>query len=203
MPYSTVVFFNYCPRTWPARPMLPPASDFLADVKVMPEEWHQATLTVNPRPKVLLPAVDLHVCPSRVFLLPRSLTAPVQVFTPASHAFVLGESIPVHVQLTGLVHALREFLPDPKAPGSRAPSCIEVTLVRQMCLHVRGGVQPTRVIAGRAVLRTTPPSAMNTSWDGTNATLDWAGELCSNPDVVVGSFDVGVLQVQVRCRVNH
>jgi hypothetical protein len=72
-----------------------------------------------------------------------------------------------------------------------------------MCLHVRGGVQPTRVIAGRAVLRTTPPNAMNTSWDGTNATLDWAGELCSNPDVVVGSFDVGVLQVQVRCRVNH
>jgi hypothetical protein len=72
-----------------------------------------------------------------------------------------------------------------------------------MCLHVRGGVQPTRVIAGRAVFRTTTPSAMNTSWDGTNATLDWAGELRSNPDVVVGSFDVGVLQVQVRCRFNH
>jgi hypothetical protein len=44
---------------------------------------------------------------------------------------------------------------------------------------------------------------MNTSWDETNATLDWVGELRSNPDVVVGSFDAGVLQVQVRCRVSY
>ena len=110
---------------------------------------------------------------------------------------------PVHIQLIGLVHDLREFLPDPKALGSRASPCIEVTLVRQMRLYVPGDIQPTRVIARRAVLHATPPSAMNTSWDETNATLDWAGELCSNPDVVVGSPDAGVLQVQVRCRVSY
>ncbi|KAJ7897808.1 hypothetical protein B0H13DRAFT_2337699 [Mycena leptocephala] len=175
---TTVVHFTYCPRTCPASPMPPPASDFLADVKVMPEEWYQVTLTVNPRPKVLLPALDLHV------------------FTPASDAVALGEPIPVHIQLIGLVHALREFLPDPNAPGSRASSCIEVTLVRQMRLHVRGDVQPTRVITGRAVLHATPPSAVDMSWDGTNASLDWAGKLYSNPDIAVGSFDAAVLQVK-------
>jgi hypothetical protein len=201
MPYSTVVHFTYCPRTCPASPMPPPASDFLADVKVMPEEWYQVTLTVNPRPKVLLPALDLHVRPTCVFLLPRPLTTRAQVFTPASDAVALGEPIPVHIQLIGLVHALREFLPDPNAPGSRASSCIEVTLVRQMRLHVRGDVQPTRVITGRAVLHATPPSAVDMSWDGTNASLDWAGKLYSNPDIAVGSFDAAVLQVKVRSEI--
>jgi hypothetical protein len=48
------------------------------------------------------------------------------------------------------------------------------------------------------VLHATPPSAVELSWDGTNASLDWAGKLYSNPDIAVGSFDAAVLQVKVR-----
>lgn len=63
---SVVVSFMYRPRTRPARPIPPPESHFLADVKAMPEEWHQLTIAVSPRPKVQLPPVDLHV---RFFLI--------------------------------------------------------------------------------------------------------------------------------------
>ncbi|KAJ6571301.1 hypothetical protein B0H19DRAFT_936582 [Mycena capillaripes] len=170
---TTVVRFNYCPRTCPARPIAPPACGFLTDVKVMPEEWHQLTLTVNPHPKVLLPPVDLHV------------------FAPASDVFPLGEAIPVHVQLIGPVSALREFLPH--ATSARPRSCIEVTLVRQMRLHFGDHVEPTRATVGRAVLFPSPPSASSV-WDGVTASLDWVGELPCSVDAP--SFAAGVLQVQ-------
>ncbi|KAJ7664505.1 hypothetical protein DFH06DRAFT_1324054 [Mycena polygramma] len=171
---TATVHFNYCPRTCPARPIPPSASDFLADVKVMPEEWHQMTLAVNPRPKVRLSQVDLNV------------------FTPASDVFPLGEAIPVHVQLSGTVASLREFLPD--AAGKQR-SLIEVTLVRQMRLHLGERVEPTRITAARAVLLPSPPTAASV-WDGSTASLDWVGELRCSTDITVGSFEAGILQVQ-------
>ncbi|KAF8189530.1 hypothetical protein K438DRAFT_1722177 [Mycena galopus ATCC 62051] len=177
---TMIIPFNYCPRTCATRPLPPPGSNFLADIKVMPEEWHQLTLTVSPRPKVKLPPVDLHL------------------FTPALDVFALGEPIAVHVQLTGPVSALREFLPDPSVTGSRPRSCVEVTLVRQMRLHIHGSVEPTRATTGRAVLLPLPPSAFDSgSDDGRSTSLDWAGELRVDPEAAaVASFDAAVLQVQ-------
>ncbi|KAF8210058.1 hypothetical protein K438DRAFT_1753661 [Mycena galopus ATCC 62051] len=154
---SIVVPFNYCPRTCPTHPLTPPESDFPADIKVMPEEWHQLTLSVNPRPKL---------------------------FTPTSDAYALDEPIPVHVQLTGAVCALREILPDPAIVGATPRSLIEVTLVRQMRLHIHGSVEHTRVTASRAVLLPMPPSASSDSdSDDESASLEWAGELRVNADV--------------------
>ncbi|KAF7350048.1 DUF3844 domain-containing protein [Mycena venus] len=146
----------------------------------MPEEWHQLTLSVNPRPKVQLPPVDL------------------RLFTPASDAFALSEPIPVHVQLTGPVRALREFLPDRAIAGAAPRSLIEVTLVRQMRQHIHGSVEPTRVTSGCSILLPTPPSASaHLDSDEESASLDWSAELRVDPSVAaVGSFDAAVLQVQ-------
>ncbi|KAJ6503781.1 hypothetical protein C8R45DRAFT_894886 [Mycena sanguinolenta] len=175
---TVVIPFNYSPRMCPARPICLSGSDFLADVKVMPEEWHQLSLSVAPRPKVQLPAIDLHL------------------FTPASDVFALSEPIAVHVQLIGPVVALREFLPDPAVARATAHSRVEVALVRQMRLHINGSVEHTVVTTGRAVLHPTPPGVNATSDDG-NPSLDWAGELCVDPAAAaVGSFDAAVLQVQ-------
>ncbi|KAJ7889535.1 hypothetical protein B0H14DRAFT_3126987 [Mycena olivaceomarginata] len=181
---TVVVSFMYRPRTRPARPIPPPESHFLADVKAMPEEWHQLTVAVSPRPKVQLPPVDLHL------------------FTPALDVFAVGERIAVHVQLTGVVSSLREFLPDHDsvvAHATRTPrSLIEARLVRQTRLHIHGSVEVVRVTAGHAVLRPLPPSAhADSSDDGTQASLNWAGELRVDADVATaGSFDAAVLQVQ-------
>ncbi|KAJ6517381.1 hypothetical protein C8R47DRAFT_960429 [Mycena vitilis] len=171
---TTTVHFDYCPRTCPARPIPPSASNFLADVKAMPEEWHQMTLAVSPRPKVWLSPVDLNV------------------FTPASDVFPLEEAIPVHVQLSGTVASLREFLPD---AAGKSRSLIEVTLVRQMRLHLGERVEPTRITAARTVLLPSPPGAASV-WDGSAASLDWIGELRCSVDITVGSFEAGILQVQ-------
>ncbi|KAJ6533559.1 hypothetical protein B0H19DRAFT_1272206 [Mycena capillaripes] len=126
----------------------PRESDSLVKIKVKSEEWHRLTLSVNPRPNVELPAVDLHPC------------------------MRFGEPIPVHVQLTGAVRALRKFLSDPASAAPR--SLIEVTLP--------------------CVLLPTPPSTCADS-DHEGANLDRAGELRVNADVAaVRSFDTAVLQ---------
>ncbi|KAJ6467581.1 hypothetical protein C8R47DRAFT_1223696 [Mycena vitilis] len=163
---SIIVPFNYCPRTRPVRPILRSADNFLAELKVMPEEWHQMTLTVQPRPNVALPRVDLHL------------------FTPASNTLPLGEPIPVHIQLIGPVAALREFLPDARgalhslieAAGRIVPT--RITTVRAFLRTCPPGAASAREDGTASV------------------SIDWVGELRGSADISVGSFDAGMLQVQ-------
>ncbi|KAJ7046055.1 hypothetical protein C8F04DRAFT_339001 [Mycena alexandri] len=169
--------FTYSPRTRPGRPIAPLANDFLADLKIMPEEFHELTLAVRPRPKVLLQPVD------------------VQLFTPSADVFPLDEPIPIHIQLTGTTDSLREFLPG--ADGALPRSRVEVRLLRQMTMLVNGHKEPCQVAVGSASLMPMPPTVgAQEDWDGVTASLDWAGVLRCDAGLSVGSFDAGLLRVQ-------
>ncbi|KAJ7764364.1 hypothetical protein B0H16DRAFT_1526841 [Mycena metata] len=177
------ILFTYSPRTRPGRPIAPLVNDFLADLKIMPEEFHALTLTVHPRPKVLLQPVD------------------VQLFTPSADVFPLSEPIPIHIQLIGPLASLREFLP--RADGALpARSCVVVRLVRQNTMLVDGHKESCQATLGTASLVPMPPTlSAQDAWDrdGVTASLDWAGELrCDDAglSVEVGSFDAGLVAVQ-------
>ncbi|KAJ7777625.1 hypothetical protein DFH07DRAFT_951274 [Mycena maculata] len=67
---TTSVIFNYRPRTWPGRPIQYPVSDFLTDIKVMPEEWRQITAAGLPRPNSTLGAIYMHLFIPTIQFLP-------------------------------------------------------------------------------------------------------------------------------------
>ncbi|KAJ7495386.1 hypothetical protein FB451DRAFT_1478126 [Mycena latifolia] len=168
---TTSVRFNYAPRTRPGRPIQLPISDFLTDIKVMPEEWRQTTAVLAPRPTCTLPPVHL------------------QLFIPAVEIFALGDTIPFHVQLTGPVASLHAFLPTAARPGPG----IQVSLVRQLLAGHTSSVQFT---AARGTLAPAPPGASASTFDAHEASLDWTGELHCRNDIQVGTFDAGVLKAQ-------
>ncbi|KAJ7484772.1 hypothetical protein B0H11DRAFT_2413649 [Mycena galericulata] len=165
--------FNYCPRTRPARPIQPPVFDFLADVKLMPEEWRQTTATGHPRSNSALGAVDMHL------------------FIPAAEVFAFGDTIPVHVQVAGSVPSLREFLPDPAAAS--AQPTVNAMLMRQLSLVVDDSPEPYHLTLGTTALSSIPPGASATT---DAASLDWAGELRCKPGVDVGTFNAGIVNAQ-------
>ncbi|KAJ7488361.1 hypothetical protein FB451DRAFT_1529664, partial [Mycena latifolia] len=165
---TTSVRFTYAPRTRPGRPTQPPISDFLTDIKVMPEEWWQTTAVLAPKPK--------------------SALAPL--FIPAAKIFALGDTVPFHVQLTGPVESLHAFLPTDvqKGPG------IQVSLVRQLLAGHMGNI---RFTAAHGTLTSAPPGvSANYSSDAHEASLDWSGELHCRNEIQVGTFDAGVLKAQ-------
>ncbi|KAJ7463910.1 hypothetical protein B0H11DRAFT_1870773 [Mycena galericulata] len=170
--------FNYCPRTMPGRPIQPPVSDFLADVKFMPEEWRQTTATRHPHLNSALEAVDIHL------------------FIPAAEVFAFGDTIPLHVQMVGSVPSLREFLPDPAA-ASPQPT-VNAMLVRRLFLVVNDSPEPCRLTLGTTALSSTPPGASAAAEPGpaSTASLDWSGELRCTPGVDVGTFDAGIVKAQ-------
>ncbi|KAJ7108024.1 hypothetical protein C8R43DRAFT_963047 [Mycena crocata] len=173
---SIAVRFNYAPRTRPSRPIQPPTSDFLADIKTMPDEWRQVSARGSSRPKSSLGALDIHL------------------FIPAAEVFALSDTIPFSVQLTGPVDSVREFLPDPSAPSKTG---ISVTLMRKLTLDMYGCAEPCWVAAGHAsTLTSTPPGASSASEPAGHASLDWAGALQCKAGLEVASFDAGVLKVQ-------
>ncbi|KAJ7278456.1 hypothetical protein C8J57DRAFT_1307026 [Mycena rebaudengoi] len=181
--------FHYYPRSRPIRPILHPTLDFLEDVKIMPAEWRQVVGRIS-----LLHPVDVHV------------------FIPAVEIFGLDDKIPFHVQLTGPIEALREFLPEPDAPRTTHPvnntntsipnakPTLEVTLLRQLVV----GMAPRNITIGRAsTFASCPPSIAHAESgapqsDTQHASLDWDGELAIQcaPGTAVGSFDAGIVKVQ-------
>ncbi|KAJ7624643.1 hypothetical protein FB45DRAFT_923938 [Roridomyces roridus] len=172
---TTNVPFLHTPRTRPARSIPLSSSSFLADLKIMPEEWRQSSTVSQARPqKAALPAgsVDLHL------------------FTPAAEVFGLKDAIPMHVQLAGSLASLREFL---DSTGETAQ--VEVTLVRQLLIQIHGCSEPMRQTLGRAMLDPAPPSFFSTS-SKSGAALDWTGSLRCTPGLTVGSFDAGVVKAQ-------
>ncbi|KAJ7484774.1 hypothetical protein B0H11DRAFT_1161113 [Mycena galericulata] len=175
---SITIPFNYCPRTRPARPIQPLVSDFLADVKFMPEEWRQTTATGHPHSKSALGAVDIHL------------------FIPAAEVFAFGDTIPLHVQMVGSVPSLREFLPDPAA-ASPQPT-VNAMLVRRLFLVVNDLPEPCRLTLGTTTLSSIPPgaSAAAEPRPASTASLDWAGELRCKPGVDVGTFNAGIVKAQ-------
>ncbi|KAJ7619585.1 hypothetical protein FB45DRAFT_931157 [Roridomyces roridus] len=160
--------FNYCPRSSAPMP-IQSTSDFFSDLKTMPEEWRQVVSPVAPRPRASVRPLNLHL------------------FLPSAGTFGLTDSIPIHIQLTGPAESLQAFLPeDAKVP-------VSATLTRQVFVNLNGRSKSTqRLVIGHARLVPHPPQP-----NEFEASLDWGGVLtCSNPETLVGMFDVGCVRVQ-------
>ncbi|KAJ7657794.1 hypothetical protein DFH06DRAFT_1044974 [Mycena polygramma] len=163
--------FIYSPRTRPWRP-IQPSTDFLADVKRMPEEFRQVVSQVTPRPKSTVQPIDVHL------------------FLPMVEIFGLEDTIPFHVQLTGPVSSLREFVPKPE-DGEKAT--IIGSLVRQISVDLHGRQAVRTIVIGDAKMCSRPPGA---AADVHEASLDWDGEVRCKANARVGMFDAGYLRVQ-------
>ncbi|KAJ6629305.1 hypothetical protein B0H10DRAFT_2208720 [Mycena sp. CBHHK59/15] len=175
---TLTVPFNYCPRMRPWRPIQPSSSDFFSDVKLMPEEWRQVVAQMKPRPKSTAQPIDIHL------------------FLPVVEIFGLEDTIPFHIQLTGPVSSLREFLPESTSTGDTTlpdKTTIQGTLVRQVLVDLHERKSWRNVVIGHAKLSSCPPGA---SSDDREASLDWDGEVRCKDNVLVGMFDGGLVKVQ-------
>ncbi|KAJ7617108.1 hypothetical protein FB45DRAFT_933455 [Roridomyces roridus] len=178
---TTNVPFLHTPLTRPARPIPSSSSSFLADLKVMPDEWRQSSTVAHARPQKATSPSGL-----------ASESVDLDLFTPTAGVFALKDAIPIHVQLAGSLPSLREFI---DSTGGTAQ--VEVTLVRQLLIQIQGCLEPTRQTLGRVVLDPTPPSFSSSSPSSkSGAALDWTGSLRCMPGVTVGSFDAGVVKAQ-------
>ncbi|KAJ7191628.1 hypothetical protein GGX14DRAFT_600065 [Mycena pura] len=163
--------FTYSPRMRPRRP-IQPSSNFLFDVKMMPEEFRQVVWEITPSPESSAEALDLHL------------------FIPSVEVFGLEDTIPFHVQLSGPVASLRQFFAN---PGSAAP-VIAVKLVRLLSVSLKWRVSRSFVI-GTARLSASPPGFSSEADAGT-ASLDWDGGVRCQADTLVGMFDTGGVRVR-------
>ncbi|KAK7029894.1 hypothetical protein R3P38DRAFT_2524578 [Favolaschia claudopus] len=165
---SIRVPFIYKPRLRPYRPIVA-STDFLTDVKAMPEEFRQASSQLQPAPKSKAEPLDLHL------------------FLPAVEIFGLDDTIPFHVQLSGSVSSLRQFLPtDTKAT-------ITGSLVRQITVDINGRRTTRQVLIGDAKMIPRPPGATASADE---ISLDWDGEVQARADTMVGMFDAGCVRLQ-------
>ncbi|KAK6977038.1 hypothetical protein R3P38DRAFT_3126242 [Favolaschia claudopus] len=165
---SIRVPFMYKPRLRPYRPIVA-STDFLTDVKAMPEEFRQASSQLQPAPKSKAEPLDLHL------------------FLPAVEIFGLDDTIPFHVQLFGSLSSLRQFLPtDTKAT-------ITGSLVRQIIVDINGRRTTRQVLIGDAKMTPRPPGAAASADE---ISLDWDGEVRARADTMVGMFDAGCVRLQ-------
>ncbi|KAJ7488888.1 hypothetical protein FB451DRAFT_1223192 [Mycena latifolia] len=164
------VRFIYSPRMRPWRPIQSP-SDFLSDIKTMPEEWRQVVSKMQPRQN----------------------SAAQPLFLPSVEIFGLEDTIPFHVQLTGPLGSLREFLPEAGDAASPRNSTIVGSLVRQIIVELNGRRAVRNMVIGHAKLASRPPGAVT---DAREASLDWDGELRCKADTTVGMFDTGCFRIQ-------
>ncbi|KAJ7149312.1 hypothetical protein C8R43DRAFT_1007654 [Mycena crocata] len=164
--------FCYSPRIRPCRP-IQPSSDFYSDVKIMPEEWRQTISHMKPRPRLCAQPVDL------------------QLFLPITDTFGLEDIIPLHIQLTGPVASIRQFLP--QCTNLSRPGTIVATLLRQIVVEINGRQATRNIVIGTAKLCSCPPGA---AADDHEASLDWGGEVQITADAMVGMFDAGSVRIQ-------
>lgn len=88
---------------------------------------------------------------------------------------------------------------------SNAPPTVRVFLQRQVTIALKGNQSTRKFSIGEGTLRSLPPSASlpppmlrSQPWEHGLSTLDYEGEVCSNPDITVGQFGMSRLQVRVR-----
>ncbi|KAJ6611447.1 hypothetical protein B0H10DRAFT_368594 [Mycena sp. CBHHK59/15] len=186
------VVLDYNPRMSPPRGISLTQS-FLAEVKAMPEEWHQFLFNMKTRSS--------------------STLAPIQgqMFIPSVRVFGLSDTIPLHVQLSGPVSSLRELIPPPTQNHDAATTvnyfnslhlkpAVRVYMNRMVSFEYRGKLvwRVSRIGEGRA-LPLPPVMDYDCDFRDTNACgrcdshvedLDWRAEVKCNPDVTVGGFSV-------------
>ncbi|KAJ7601203.1 hypothetical protein C8J56DRAFT_912429 [Mycena floridula] len=190
---SITTRFNYQPNSRPHRPIIP-LNSILRSLKSAPEEWHDESGEMKVRPGAGLEPLFCH------FLLPSVLT------------YALSDTIPFHVQLTGQVSSLREFLPPTEEVLSCASSSrtknrhvsskgtVSVSLLRQITVEVRGEKAWRNVVMGEGNLWPLPPPMRGSqsvlSLHSSDEALDWQGEICCKENKIVGGFNAGAVSVK-------
>ncbi|KAJ7260136.1 hypothetical protein C8J57DRAFT_1338291 [Mycena rebaudengoi] len=161
--------FIYTVRTRPWRPVQTSLGDFFSDV---------VTQVLPRQPPSSVELIYMHL------------------FLPEVEIFGLQDPIPFHIQLTGPIASLREFLSENPCD----PQNIQVMLMRQVVLDLYGHRSRGTIVLGRATL-VCCPAGHGTSCDysaefDSAVSLDWDGEVRCELDVAVGEFDAGLIRVQ-------
>ncbi|KAJ7479398.1 hypothetical protein B0H11DRAFT_2027307 [Mycena galericulata] len=113
----------------------------------------------------------------------------LSLFLPAHEHFDLALPIPYYIQLTGpLEHQFRTHI-------SSGVTGIQCWIQRNVIINFHGRPTKRTISIGNSIPRPCPLAARGgTSQASTN--LVWDGELHCDPDVLVGSFDAGLLKIQ-------
>ncbi|KAJ7087990.1 hypothetical protein B0H15DRAFT_842000 [Mycena belliarum] len=165
---------EYHPLTFPPF-TLPTPPRFLSAVKLMPEQWHQSSFVMHPRPSSK----------------PKSRLAAIecQVFIPAVRTFGLRDTIPLHLQICAPLASLRALLPPGDGPISEGCSPVRVYLRRKVAFVGRGA-PTTRVLRiGEAHVKLSNQPECRLTPAGVQ-TLDWECAVRCGPagTAVVGGF---------------
>ncbi|KAJ7133425.1 hypothetical protein C8R44DRAFT_663992 [Mycena epipterygia] len=179
---------EYRPRTYP-RSGISPSPCFLSTVKTVPEEWHQSSFVMNTRASSTLEPIQC------------------QAFIPSVKIFGLGDTIPLHLQISGQISSLQEFiLPSSAASDDidQRKSPVRVFLTRMVTVECRGKTTCRVMRIGEGRFRPLPP-IVNFDCDCRRRcepvescvqNLDWDGQIKCNPDVTVGGFQAAGLTVK-------
>jgi len=167
------IALNYFPRTRPPY-SITPSSDLFSDLKIAPEQWHQTVTAIKSRSENIVPSIDSHL------------------FIPSSKVYALSDTIPFHVNLTGSLRSLREFLPQP----GKDSFPIHVHILRQTCVEVNGEKAWRNSIIGDGTVRGIPPPFSNITSASRDGSLDWEGEIQISKSVHIGGFNAGNLAIK-------
>ncbi|KAJ7143503.1 hypothetical protein C8R43DRAFT_891506 [Mycena crocata] len=181
---------QYNPQSSPPRAISATESYFLDAVKTMPEEWYQSSFTMKPRTSSKLSPIQC------------------QAFSPSVRVFGLRDTIPIHLQMSGPLSSLREFI----LPTNSVLSDIDLNtspvrcfLTRMVTFEYRGKStwRVLRMGEGR-ILRPLPPVVdfdcdchpTCVPVESCVQTLDWEGEIQCDGNVDVGGFQAAGLTVK-------
>ncbi|THV02995.1 hypothetical protein K435DRAFT_716152 [Dendrothele bispora CBS 962.96] len=167
------VSLDYLPRTRPPY-SISPSSNWFSDLKIAPEQWHQTVAVIKSRSEDIVPSIDCNL------------------FIPSSKVYSLSDSVPFHVNLTGPLRSLREFLPQP----GKDSFPIHVHLLRQICVEVNGAKAWRNSIIGDGAVRGIPPPFSNITSESRDGSLDWEGEIKISKNVHICGFNAGDLAVK-------
>ncbi|KAF5333013.1 hypothetical protein D9758_015189 [Tetrapyrgos nigripes] len=165
---------DYFPRTRP--PYSISNSDLFSDLKIAPEQWHQTVSVIKSRSRDDVPPIDCHL------------------FIPSSKVYALSDTIPFHVNLTGALRSLREFLPS--SSSSKDSSPVTVTLLRQTSVEINGERGWKNSTIGKGTVRGIPPPFSHLTCASREGSLDWEGEIQVSKSVLVGGFNAGSLCIK-------
>ncbi|KAJ7673519.1 hypothetical protein B0H17DRAFT_892010, partial [Mycena rosella] len=181
------VTIEYHPKAFPPRAVSPTPPYFLSAVKVMPMEWHQSSFVMNT------------LCSSNL--------APIQcqAFIPSVKIFGLSDTIPVHLQMSGPLASLREFMePSSPSPGDidDGESPMHIYLTRMVEFKYRGKAVSRVMRIGEGHMRPPPPivnfncTPLCVPDDACVQSLDWDGGVKCDLGVTVGGFQAAGLTVK-------
>ncbi|KAF8158192.1 hypothetical protein B0H34DRAFT_444578 [Crassisporium funariophilum] len=188
--------FTYVPRTRSHRPIVN-SPCFFSSVKTSPEEWYQAVTLLKTKANVKMDPINCHL------------------FVPAGRIYGLTDTIPFHVQLSGVTCSLREHFGTPlldrvasvdsqiTMPFSKLHNpkpLLRVYILRQVSVSVKGESAWKNSIIGEGTIWPIPPDLSSccesTSTQCVEGHVDWEGEVRCSEEYTVGGFHAANVHVK-------